>query len=229
LGLWAIALLIVCPPPAMRAADAQKSITAARDALNHASFPWYDGTKDGLRALALRPEREPWRLPHFSLNWVAWVVLVVLGLALIAVAFLLLRSIRAGRSRSAALERSELLLHADAVEALPFMADRSRGDLLAEARRHYQQGNYNEAIIYLFSYELVRLDKSALIQLAKGKTNRQYLRETSHAQPIRRLLELTMVTFEDVFFGRRGLDRGGFEACWNRLDEFERLLAEAAT
>jgi hypothetical protein len=36
-----------------------------------------------------------------------------------------------------------------------------------------------------------------------------------------------MVTFEDVFFGRRALDRAGFEACWNQLDQFERLVAQA--
>ena len=95
----------------------------------------------------------------------------------------------------------------------------------AQARTHYEQGNYSEAIIYLFSYELVELDRSALIRLAKGKTNRQYLREAAATRSMKPLLERTMVTFEDVFFGRRTLDRSGFEACWKQLDEFQSLLA----
>ncbi len=67
------------------------------------------------------------------------------------------------------------------------------------------------------------------MRLAKGKTNRQYLREAGRERPLASLLERTMVTFEDVFFGRRALDREGFEICWNQLDQFERLVAQAQT
>jgi hypothetical protein len=44
---------------------------------------------------------------------------------------------------------------------------------------------------------------------------------------VKRLLERTMITFEEVFFGRRALDRGGFEACWNEMGQFENLLSQA--
>jgi hypothetical protein len=33
-----------------------------------------------------------------------------------------------------------------------------------------------------------------------------------------------MVAFEDVFFGKHGLDRERFESCWRRVDEFRRGL-----
>ena len=101
--------------------------------------------------------------------------------------------------------------------------------MLGEARRHYREGNYSEAIIYLFSHELVELDRFALIRIAKGKTNRQYLRELGPSPPLRPPLELTMTAFEDVFFGRRALDRAGFEACWNQLPVFEQLLSRGGT
>ncbi len=78
-----------------------------------------------------------------------------------------------------------------------------RLDLLAEARRHYQAGNYGAAIVYLFSFQLVQLDKRQIIRLAKGKTNRQYLREVGPRAALLRLVEQTMVAFEDVFFGNR--------------------------
>ncbi len=35
-----------------------------------------------------------------------------------------------------------------------------------------------------------------------------------------------MITFENVFFGNRALDRAGFEACWSRRDEFHALVQQ---
>jgi hypothetical protein len=208
--------------------DAERSVTAGREAFEGGgSFPWYDAAKDDLRPITLRRAREPWRLPSFSLQWLAWTLLALLLCGLVFVLARIALDRRGERARSAPRE-PDRVANSEHVEALPFMAERSRADLLGEARRHYQAGNYSEAMIYLFSYELVQLDKSALIQLAKGKTNRQYLREVGQVQQLRKLLELTVVTFEDVFFGRRPLDRSGFEACWERLDEFENLVARAA-
>ena len=103
---------------------------------------------------------------------------------------------------------------------------RGQIDLLAEARRCYQQRKFGEAIIYFYSYQLVRLDKNHCIRLTQGKTNRQYLRELGPRMTLRRLLEQTMIAFEDVFFGDYAITQARFESCWRRLDEFERLLAE---
>ena len=114
----------------------------------------------------------------------------------------------------------------DRVEALPFEVRRPQGDLLSEARRHYEAGNYNEAIIFFYSYLLVELDKSQLIRLTRGKTNRQYLREVRRQPLLHELLSLTMVAFEDVFFGHHQLPRSRFETCFRRLDEFEAHLQE---
>jgi hypothetical protein len=100
-----------------------------------------------------------------------------------------------------------------------------RLDLLAEARRHYEAGNYGAAIVYLFSFQLVQLDRRQIIRLARGKTNRQYLREVGPRISLRKLVEQTMVAFEDVFFGNRQLRRDRFESCWARLEEFETLAA----
>jgi hypothetical protein len=227
--------MLCCTARPIRAADAEpssgdaeRSVTAGREAFEGGgSFPWYDAPNDDLRPITLRRAREPWRFPSFSLQWVVWGLLALLLGGLLIV---LARKALDQRGRSRRLDRREPDRISDPlrVEALPFMAERPREDLLGEARRHYQAGNYSEAMIYLFSYELVQLDKSALIQLAKGKTNRQYLREAGQVRQLRILLELTIVTFEDVFFGRRPLDRSGFEACWDRLDEFENLVARAA-
>ena len=111
---------------------------------------------------------------------------------------------------------------------MPPTAVRRKSNLLEEARRHYRDGDYGEAIIYLFSYQLVQLDKHQLIRLAKGKTNRQYVRELGPRVELGYLLTTTMQAFEDVFFGNHSIDRVRFESCWLRLEEFESLAGKAA-
>jgi hypothetical protein len=119
----------------------------------------------------------------------------------------------------------------DKVQALPFQLRKPTGDFLAEAQRLYSAGNYSEAIIYLYSHLLVQLDTHHVIRLAKGKTNRQYLRETRSRPQLREILERTMIAFEDVFFGHHALSREDFEACYSRVEEFHshlKMLERAA-
>lgn len=204
-----------------------QSIARGREAFAGGNFPWYDSQTDSLGAM------EFYEPPDWNWNWdlstffqvLFWTVVAALVVALVVVGYRLARNREAEAAAATAASRDDLL-NADQVEALPFLARRSRGDLLAQARHYYEQGNYAEAIIYLFSYELVQLDKFAVIRLAKGKTNRQYLRETARNAPVKGLLERTMLAFEGVFFGCRDLDRAGFEACWNALGEFEQHLRD---
>jgi hypothetical protein len=109
---------------------------------------------------------------------------------------------------------------------LPFQLKRPTGDFLSEARRLYEAGQYSEAIVYLFSYQLVALDKRHVIHLAKGKTNRQYLRETRSRESLKQILHKTMISFEDVFFGHHELSRERFEESWRELDEFHQQLEQ---
>jgi len=223
LSVWNIA------PTSLLAADAKQSVIDGRKALDNSwRFPWYDTTNDTLQPINL-PVRSRWRLPSFNLlgeplKILAW---TLIGVLLFALLYLIVRAIiehQAGSRQPTS--RLEQIVEADQVEALSFMAERPRHDLLGQARLHYEQGNFSEAIVYLFSYELVRLDKSAFIHLTRGKTNRQYLRELASVQPLKKLLERTMVGFEDVFFGSRTLDRERFEACWSQLGVFEQLVSQ---
>ena len=114
------------------------------------------------------------------------------------------------------------------IESLPFQLDRKNVSLLDEAERLYREGNYSQAIVYLFSYQLVEMDKLQVIRLTRGKTNRQYLRELRGRQTLRGLVESSMVAFEHVFFGQHSLPRTAFESCWRRTGEFDRLIREGA-
>jgi hypothetical protein len=229
-----------------RALDDQQAVRAARDGLTEsARFPWYDPETNRVKPTPVRPNPAPpeirnwewtpakgqtnWRWPSDVIEVLAW---ILLGVLLVALLVLIVRAFyrrtieRMGRvGADPAQERTAT--DADRVEKLPFPVQRPQSDLLGEARRNYEAGNFGEAIIYLFSYQLVHLDKHDLVRLAKGKTNRQYLREMRSLRSIVRIVQDTMIEFEDVFFGGHHLDRARFEMCWNRLDQFHSDVQKA--
>jgi hypothetical protein len=217
---------------------------AAHDAL--AAMPWYDSRTGQVQPLPVQPPRDlqnrfsewegrpdatwnwDWsRMPDFSsvlsvLGWLALLTVILL------VAYFLVRALIDSEwlgGRSATWVEQNLEGELDRVEALPIQLKRPRGDLLAEAQRHYEAGEWAEAMIYLYSYQLLQLDKNQWIRLTRGKTNRQYWRELSRNQGPAELMSQSIVAFEDVFFGRHPLDRQRFEACWNRLDEFHSAVS----
>ena len=208
-------------------------VTSGQDALvDSGDYPWYDEDSDGIRRIEVKKEAS--RTTTTSAGGAAIELMAWLGLALVlaVIIALLVWSFLANESRSDLPLEDEVdedrRRQIDRLEALPFQVKRPDADLLAEARRQYERGNYDEAIIYLFSHQLVHLDKSQHLTLAKGKTNRQYLREIASIDELRAILEQTTVAFEEVFFGRHQLPRERFEACWSELSQFDRLSQRAA-
>jgi len=247
-----VMLLALGRTPRTAALDDPQAVDAARQALERSTsrLPWYDAQSDGLARIPVRPAPAPrppgdWQWEPINPsgpavgNWssIFWELVQYLVWALLALllAFGLFLLVRTWLRKPLGLAGSDLNRRtagdggdADRVENLPFPLLPSRTDLLAEARRHYAAGHFAEAVIYLFSYQLVELDKAQWIRLARGKTNRQYLRELHAHGDIRRLLAQTMQAFEDVFFGRHALDRHRFESCWSRLGEFQQLVEQPA-
>lgn len=241
--------------PTIGAADlagSDAAVEAGRQALQgRTRFPWYDAQRDAVRRIDVEPppdtaenrrsrwEANPWlpdsSRPSFGTDWSPlWAIieaLIWLGLLALLVwliyflAKTYLRQHAAPEAEDAVAD--EARTQADLIENLPFDIRRPQSDLLAEARRLYELGAYGQAIVYLFSYQLIRLDRGQCLRLARGKTNRQYLRELQARPDLRGILERTMLVFEEVFFGHYPLDRAGFEQCWERLDEFHRRLSEA--
>lgn len=213
-------------------------------------FPWYDAESQSSRPIEMTSQgplrqssdwewapaspttsRPFWNFGNWQGFWDVVQVLVWILLAGIFVVLIYLWLSTVARNQLAiqrrpddelAEERGEAAL----IEQLPFQVKRPQTDLLGEARRHYQTGNYREAMIYLYSYQLVQLDRHQRIRLAKGKTNRQYLFELRSAARLRQMLTPSMLAFEDVFFGHYDLPRERFERCWQQLEEFESLLPE---
>jgi hypothetical protein len=225
----------------------QEAVQAGQRALNgRTRLPFYDPATDDVRRLDVRAERNPER------NKTEWErtktaaapvrlgrgfglapILQVLGLSLLALIIVglvvvLMKTFLQGEQSQATAGTKFIDTSGDVdrVEDLPFQLKRPTGDFLSEAQRLYEAGKYSEAIVYLFSYQLVALDKRHVIHLAKGKTNRQYLRETRSREPLKNLLQRTMISFEDVFFGHHDLSRERFEESWRSLDEFHRHLEQ---
>ena len=220
---------------AARADDS--AVDDARQVMAEEKFPWYDAGQDELKPVRVV---QPAQVSNPQVQWrpswggmslgqiLVWGAIVVLLIAIAAAfiwAYVNRENLSAGEDTTA--DKGRVADRAR-IEALPFPMRRDRRDLLGEARRHYEEGNFAEAIIYLFSHELVEMDKRQIIRLVKGKTNRQYLSDIRRLPRLRRIIDQTMVAFEDVFFGNHPLDRARFEACWRAVPEFDQLLAERA-
>jgi hypothetical protein len=154
----------------------------------------------------------------------AWlVVLVALGLLVWGIAVVLRR-----REQRSATTSVEQVADDDGLarEALPEQLPRNERDLLARVRQLHAAGDYSRAMLYLFTYQLLQLDRHHLVHLSRGKTNRQYLGELRQRPPLDRMLERSVVAFEDVFFGHKQLSRARLDDCLNELPHFEQLLRE---
>ncbi len=235
----ALGLIICLEIGTLAAAEPDPSVEAGRQALGQWNrYPWYDADTDSAKPIDIVPDRKTnWNRSGGSM-WGGWSVgrmLQVLGLGILGVflgvlIYLMVRKILdrepVDDDDPESDDLGEELEDLRRFDALPPTQARRKANLLEEAARCYREGDYGEAIVYLFSYQLFQLDRYQLIRLTRGKTNRQYVRELGGQIELGRLLTATMLAFEDVFFGNHKIDRVRFESCWLRLDEFESLAGK---
>jgi hypothetical protein len=251
-----IGIAVSCQVPAVQAFDQDPdeiAIQAAREALQgRSNVPWYDRSTDSVRRIDVEPlgdetqrdsnwnrqdqtesdktetssrrgSSELWAL---LLRALAWSLLaVVLTAVVLFLASAALRIDGGERTSPNVFRQGD----ADRVENLPFAVPSAEGDLLAATKRSYDSEDFDNAITYLFSYKLVEMDRSHLIRLARGKTNRQYLRELRSHPELRSIMTRTMLAFEEVFFGHHPLSRRRFDECWQQLDKFHGLVRQDTT
>lgn len=223
-------------------------VRSGQEALRSQSdLPWYDPENDGLGRVDVEPNpddvrrRSDWggettpittrrsRMPSFfwqAMQVLAW---IVLGAILLGLIWLLVWAAqRLDHGKSAETDVIKVEITSARLEDLPVSVSPSDHDLLAAARACYEAGNYDQAIIFAYAYQLVELDRRHLVQLSKGKTNRQYLRELNRQPRLQAILRETMLAFEDVFFGHHPLSASRFQQCWDRLTEFHQRLEQPA-
>ena len=202
------ALMMLTTAGAARAID--DPVGTGRDALRRWwEYPWYDGAKDDVRTLDVQPPT-PTNFGGFGsgedLNIFVWLGIGLLLLLLIALFFRAYLREDVAPATAGGRRQADPRSLIERAEALPIAVDLSKVDLLAEANRLSQQGDYSRAIVFFYSHFFVRLDQGHKIRLAAGKTNRQYLRELSSAT-MRKMLQTVMLAFEDAFFGKHRIGR----------------------
>ncbi|HEX4148129.1 MAG TPA: DUF4129 domain-containing protein [Pirellulales bacterium] len=229
---WLELAVIGWAAPAAEPGDA--SVQSGRSALgNHWSYNWYDESTDGVRLIDIETDGRPSSTREESTSTAAGgggsleTLIVIFGaLILGTLAWILARAfLKAEESGVVANAQPGREIDITRIEHLPFRIERGKTDLLAEARRLSGLQLYGEAMIYLYSHQLLELDRLHVIQLSRGKTNRQYLREAGQQARVRDQLAASMLAFEEVFFGRHELDRDRFESC---LAGVEQLAATGA-
>lgn len=180
--------------------------------------------------------------PAFNLDWLgegftytnlfAWVVLIILVVGAGAgVAWLLGKGGVIGKGSGSdgnqKLTTDQMLL--ERIQELPEELRRDNLDYRAEAERMMRSGALEQAIVLLFAYQLLLLDRAACLRLHRGKTNRQYLRELrSTDQQVFQWVERVVSLFEGSYFGRRVIQRSDFSRCWKENELLEGKLARLA-
>ena len=162
-------------------------------------------------------------------EFIFWGILVVLVIGVIGLIVWAIINREQTNKDPGLLSRSSDLSEEDRLEELPVQLDPAFKNLLDRVRECYENGDYNQAIIYLFSYKLIQLDKKHLIRLTRGKTNHQYLREVTGHNQLQDTLRLTVRAFEDVFFGNHNLTKSRFQQCWNNVEIFRALSQPTPT
>lgn len=99
-----------------------------------------------------------------------------------------------------------------------------------QAEKLMQEGQYNEAIIYLFGHQLLLLDRVHWLRLARGKTNSRYVRETRRSEPMTgQRLQETVASFERAYFGRHEISQSEFERLWQQNEAMEQDIQHASS
>lgn len=198
----------------------------AKAALRKKAYPWYDASKDSYKSLKPEKEIDPpnFNTPNIPIPFIQILLWIVLGLIVALIVFGIIHWIRNSISpplhETAAAPTAEVTV--EQLEALPESA-RGVRDLLGEALRLAALGAYGQAMTFYYSWQLTQLDRQSLIELQKGKTNRQYLGEVRRNCPdVMSLFGDSIRLFEDAFFGHLEIDRESFFKVWEQRAKIER-------
>jgi hypothetical protein len=82
-----------------------------------------------------------------------------------------------------------------------------------EAARRAEQGDFTEAIRFLFLSLVYRFDEAGRVSFQKAYTNREYLTLFHDRPAVQHDLAVFVDTLDDHWYGQRPTDRGRYENC----------------
>lgn len=81
------------------------------------------------------------------------------------------------------------------------------------------QGDYRNAIRYLYLSSLLVLDEQGLMRYDRSRTNREYLRSVSSKPELAKPLHDVIDVFDRVWYGFEGVDKQTYQSYVERVDE----------
>jgi hypothetical protein len=81
------------------------------------------------------------------------------------------------------------------------------------------QGDYRNAIRYLYLSSLLVLDEQGLMRYDRSRTNREYLRSVSSKPELAKPLHDVIDVFDRVWYGFEGVDEETYQSYVERVDE----------
>ena len=157
-----------------------------------------------------------------SLVWIAAIVFAALLIGLLIYGFLKLESGDGDADGEDAKKRKRKIR--DHIKHLPFEIEEHDGDFETFAEKALRNGDYSNAVIYLFADLLVAMNESGVVRLQRGKTNRQYLNEIWDHGEIRPYYRKVMTAFEDAFFGKHVIEKSRAEECFSDRPAFDAAI-----
>jgi hypothetical protein len=82
---------------------------------------------------------------------------------------------------------------------------------LGRAQELSSQGNYRQAVRYLYLSSLLLLEERGLLSYDRSRTNREYLRSVAHLPELSTSLSKVVDIFDRVWYGYQALDQATFE------------------
>lgn len=226
-------MLLSGPSAADDFANVDVAVEKGREALTRSpNYPWYDEATDSLRPANVKPPKppKPARRGGLVSDMLVFAIWALLAALLAALLYLIARAyLNREASEADVVVTAAVGGDISRVEELPVVLSSAPADFLTEAERLYRAGDYAQAIIYLFSHQLLGLDRRHWVRLVKGKTNRQYVREVRRspaatANELASVFQRTVLLFEEVFFGKRLPPQESIDRCWQEIEQFESLL-----
>lgn len=239
-------LIVCCWVLAFGQAGAGESADATagdsvRSALRETPPLWYDTERDGWRRVEVRAPAEPKPVDYAPRGGGGWEIggffgWLMLGAVIAATAWLVWQLVSNLGPRQGGLPvenspKAAVRAAAD-LSALPFAEAEGRRDperALAEAM---ERGDWKRAVAWSFVLHLVALDQAGVIRLAKGVTNRRYLRtvsawadEGAGRGPAPAALAATIAVFERVWFGQQPVGQEQAQALEQERKRLGHVLA----
>jgi hypothetical protein len=195
----------------------------ARDALRTQAPPWYDAKADDWQRIAARAPDAPkvrdssdgLDVPSGIGSLFSWLMIALVVMATAWLIWQLVRNLVSERGAPVAEVRRAAVARAVAdLSALPFADSESVKDPEAALERAIAERDWRRAVAWSYALHLVELDHAGALRVAKGTTNRGYLRmlaswaeERATRRTLTPLLNDAVSTFERTWFGHHPADQ----------------------